>query len=121
MNYLEYIQNNITRQEISYRGGGVEIELNDLLPETYQHEGESQLLLSAYQNYLGGGMTGSIQSDQNFMWDDMPQAEAELLADVTEALKLYFYNVQNDNDLYADEWSRPQDFEAQQSRPTSAY
>ena len=46
------IQENITREEISYRGGGVELELTE-----YGYEDE---YLSAYQNYLGGGMLGSI-------------------------------------------------------------
>lgn len=46
------IQENITREEISYRGGGVEIELTE-----YGYEYE---YLSAYQNYLGGGMLGGI-------------------------------------------------------------
>lgn len=46
------IQENITREEISYRGGGVELELTE-----YGYEDE---YLSAYQNYLGGGLRGSI-------------------------------------------------------------
>lgn len=46
------IQENITREEISYRGGGVELELT-----VYGYEDE---YLSAYQNYLGGGVRGSV-------------------------------------------------------------
>ena len=46
------IQENITREEISYRGGGVELELTE-----YGYEDE---YLSAYQNYLGGGMRGAV-------------------------------------------------------------
>ena len=46
------IQENITREEISYRGGGVELGLTE-----YGYEDE---YLSAYQNYLGGGMRGSV-------------------------------------------------------------
>lgn len=46
------IQENITQEEISYRGGGVELELTE-----YGYEDE---YLSAYQNYLGGGLRGSI-------------------------------------------------------------
>ena len=48
------IQENITREEISYRGGGVELELTE-----YGYEDE---YLSAYQNYLGGGLRGSISN-----------------------------------------------------------
>ena len=46
------IQENITREEISYRGGGVELDLSD-----FGYEDE---LMSAYQNYLGGGMRGAV-------------------------------------------------------------
>ena len=46
------ITENITREELSYRGGGVELDLT-----AYGYEDE---YLSAYQNYLGGGMLGSI-------------------------------------------------------------
>ena len=46
------IQENITREEIGHRGGGVELDLSG-----FGYEDE---YLSAYQNYLGGGMLGSI-------------------------------------------------------------
>ena len=46
------IQGNITREEISHRGGGVELDLSG-----FGYEDE---YLSAYQNYLGGGMRGAV-------------------------------------------------------------
>ena len=46
------IQENNTREEISHRGGGVELDLSD-----FGYEDE---YLSAYQNYLGGGMRGAV-------------------------------------------------------------
>ena len=46
------IQENITREEISHRGGGVELDLSG-----FGYEDE---YLSAYQNYLGGGMRGAV-------------------------------------------------------------
>ena len=46
------ITENITREEISHRGGGVELDLT-----AYGYEDE---YLSAYQNYLGGGMRGAV-------------------------------------------------------------
>lgn len=46
------IAENITREDFSYRGGGVELDLT-----AFGYEDE---FLSAYQNYLGGGMLGSI-------------------------------------------------------------
>lgn len=44
------IEENITREDFSYRGGGVELDLT-----AFGYEDE---FLSAYQNYLGGGMLG---------------------------------------------------------------
>lgn len=46
------IADNITREEYSYRGGGCELDLSE-----YGYEDE---FLSAYQNYLGGGLLGSV-------------------------------------------------------------
>lgn len=46
------IQDSITQEEFSHRGGGVELDLMDF---GYQDE-----YLSAYQNYLGGGMRGAV-------------------------------------------------------------
>jgi len=49
------LQDNIIREKYSSRGGGIEI---DLTP--YGYEGQK---MSAYQNYLGGGMLGGIAND----------------------------------------------------------
>ena len=49
------ITENITREDFSYRGGGVELDLT-----AFGYEDE---YLSAYQNYLGGGMLGGICND----------------------------------------------------------
>ena len=46
------IAENITREDFSYRGGGVELDLT-----AFGYEDE---YLSAYQNYLGGGMRGAV-------------------------------------------------------------
>ena len=46
------IAGNITREDYSYRGGGVELDLR-----AFGYEDE---FLSAHQNYLGGGMLGRI-------------------------------------------------------------
>ena len=46
------ISENITREEYSHRGGGCELDLTE-----YGYEDE---FLSAYQNYLGRGMLGSV-------------------------------------------------------------
>ena len=46
------IADNNTREGLSHRGGGVELDLT-----AFGYEDE---FLSAYQNYLGGGMLGSV-------------------------------------------------------------
>jgi hypothetical protein len=46
------ISENITREKFSERGGGCELDLTE-----FGYEDE---LMSAYQNYLGGGMLGCI-------------------------------------------------------------
>lgn len=46
------ITENITREKYSCRGGGCELDLT-----AYGYDGE---YMSAYQNYLGGGMLGSV-------------------------------------------------------------
>ncbi|MCA9324532.1 hypothetical protein KDA23_00480 [Candidatus Saccharibacteria bacterium] len=51
---MENIAELITKEKYSCRGGGCEIELS-----SYGYEGE---FMSAYQNYLGGGMRGSINN-----------------------------------------------------------
>ena len=72
------IQENITREEISYRGGGVELELTE-----YGYEGE---YLSAYQNYLGGGMRGAVANSCTI--DDW-EMDAKLVR-LAEELREYF-------------------------------
>jgi hypothetical protein len=68
----------ITRFEFTARGGGVEIDLTDL---GYEHE-----LLSAYQNYLGGGVLGSISNDCTVShWTD-----DVILCELAELLRKYF-------------------------------
>jgi hypothetical protein len=46
------IAEHITREEYSHRGGGCELDLT-----AFGYEDE---FLSAYQNYLGGGMLGGV-------------------------------------------------------------
>lgn len=46
------ISENITREKFSERGGGCELDLTE-----FGYEDE---LMSAYQNYLGGGMRGAV-------------------------------------------------------------
>lgn len=70
------IQENITREEISYSGGGIELDLTD-----FGYEDE---YLSAYQNYLGGGMLGGVANSctvEDWEYDDKLVRLAERLRD----------------------------------------
>ncbi len=51
----DLIANNILREKYSSRGGGIEIDLTD-----FGYNGEK---MTTYQNYLGGGMLGSVNND----------------------------------------------------------
>lgn len=73
------LQENITREEISHRGGGVELELT-----AYGYEDE---YLSAYQNYLGGGMRGAVANSctiEDWQMDDRLVRLAEELREYYE-------------------------------------
>ncbi len=98
----------ILRQEVSTRGGGVEIDLT-----RFGFKGQK---MSAYQNYLGGGMLGSIAANDTIRAFDRPctEKQAEKLDKIALRLKKYFFELMNgDFDKKA--------FEANQNRAVSAY
>lgn len=95
----------VLRQEISSRGGGMEI---DLTP--FGFEGEK---MTAYQNYLGGGMLGKILNDCTA--EDWRNDEK--LVEVANDLAKHFHSLTNHSD---DEWESAT-FEENQKRPSSAY
>jgi|TARA_R110000822_G_scaffold227988_1_gene360553 hypothetical protein len=94
----------IIREEISHRGGGIEI---DLSPFGYEDE-----YMTAYQNYLGGGMLGRICNDCTIdEWRDDKKLE-----EIADELSRYFHSLTN----HDCEWESATYFE-NQLRPTSAY
>jgi hypothetical protein len=105
-----------TRQQLSTRGGGVEIDLTTL--------GFKGHKMSAYQNYLGGGMLGAIQVNDTIrsQASNIPlQLEFsnrfKELDEIGEKLMRYFHGLTNHED---DEWESAT-FEENQTRPNSAY
>ena len=94
------------RVVIGGRGGGIEINLT---PYGYRFG-----KMSAYQNYLGGGILGSIQSDCNIKdWETN-----EKLVKISEDLKQYFAMLQceyNDCEFTMDDYNKLQ------TRSASAY
>jgi hypothetical protein len=114
---FKYIENNILRLDASHRGGGIEIDATDYLG----YNGRYELKMTAYQNYLGGGLTGRIEGSIEGKLHDYPKTIQAKALKLNEALKRYFYNVTNDIIGDYDEWAASDSYEAQQSRPTSAY
>lgn len=95
---------NIIREEISSRGGGIEISLDQ-----YGYPGHR---MSAYQNYLGGGLLGRIQNDSTVKdWRERP-----MLVKVAETLREYLHYRTNPDT----EWESAT-FEEIQNRPVSGY
>lgn len=108
-NFTEYIEDNTLRCEASYRGGGIEIDASDYLLTPGAK-------MTAYQNYLGGGMLGAIQFDCNIRgWQDTEIADR--VRELSDELMRYFHNLTNHED---DEWEAAT-FEQNQNRPGSAY
>lgn len=98
------------RQEISSRGGGIEIDLT-----RFGFKGEK---MSAYQNYLGGGMLGRINANDTIRAYNKPctEKQAAKLDKIAERLKKYFHELTNPDT----EWEG-QSYEQNQKMPTSAY
>ena len=110
MDQNKYIEDNTIRCEASYRGGGIEIGLDDLLnTEGYK--------MTAYQNYLGGGLLGRIAHSYNFEPEKLSKAKQAKVEKITEALKKYFHNLTNHE---GDEWEE-ETYEHNQDKPLSAY
>lgn len=103
-----YITANTLRCEASHRGGGIEIDASEYV-------GINGAKISAYQNYLGGGMLGSVLGSRNFTTGD--KRKAARADKLHEALKRYYHalTVHDDN-----EWENCS-FEQGQHRPASAY
>lgn len=106
--------NNILKQEVrrqvSSRGGGIEINLENF----GFREGS---LMSAYQNYLGGGMLGAVQSNHNIFRTSFTQEESAKLEKISDTLKEYFHSLTNPDE---DEWESLS-YEQNQSLSASAY
>jgi len=103
------------RIEASTRGGGIEIDLT-----TLGFRGEK---MSAYQNYLGGGMLGRVCSNdtirhtgdvKNYL---MYSSEADALDNIADQLRKYFHDITNPCE---DMWEN-QSYEQNQNNIESAY
>lgn len=107
MDYINFINDNIIRLEVSHRGGGVEIDCSELFGEGAK--------MTAYQNYLGGGMLGSINNDYNFNTSALSDEDAVKLEKLSSELRRFYYG-----QVYGD-FDDDEEFQSIQSRPASAY
>lgn len=108
--YIEYIKNNTLRVDASRRGGGIEIGVAELF-------GIEGAKISAYQNYLGGGMLGAIQANANF---EPTKKDTAKFYSLTGVLKRYFHAITNEEAGDYDSWNASS-YEANQTRPVSGY
>ena len=98
------------RQEISSRGGGIEIDLTRF--------GFSGQKMSAYQNYLGGGMLGKVCANNTIEAFQRPCTDKQKakLDKIAERLKMYFHGLTNPDTEF-----EGQSYEANQKMSVSAY
>jgi len=103
--------NKIIRQQISSRGGGIEIDLTKL-----GYPGEK---MTAYQNYLGGGMLGRVCSDCTIHHRNkfIELSMAKELDEIADQLKRYFFGLTNPDEEECESTT----FEQNQKMPVSAY
>ena len=98
------------REQITSRGGGIEIDLT-----RFGFKGEK---MAVYQNYLGGGLLGKIESNDTIRAYEKPctDKQAAKLDKIAERLKKYFHSLTNPDT----EWEG-QSYIQNQRMPVSAY
>lgn len=109
-NILETIKSSVLREQLSSRGGGIEI---DLTP--FGFKGQK---MAAYQNYLGGGLLGRIMVNDTIRRETLTTSEknAKKLDKIGLELMKYFHSLTNPDT----EWEG-MSFEKNQQMPISAY
>ena len=94
------------RLEVSSRGGGVEIDLT-----RYGFKGQK---MSAYRNYLGGGILGAVCVNSTIKTVTFIQKDK--LDKIAERLKRYYFDLTNPES----EWEQ-QTYEQNQKMPIRNY
>lgn len=94
----------VLKEKITSRGGGIEIEITK--------GGFKGVRMTAYQNYLGGGILGRVCSDCNIkQW----QKHDELVT-IAEELRKHFHSLTNPKGTWEDI-----NYEQNQKMSASAY
>jgi len=109
------IDEHIISCDISYRGGTLKVDVSELFPNI------DDAVMGAYQNYLGGGLAGSIVGASMFMPDELNEAERMLFDEIKEKIKKYFYAVANSEDEEMKDEFNTLSYIKQQAMPASAY
>lgn len=126
--YRQYIEQNTIDCDVSYRGGSLKVDVSGLLSEksraAIEKAGEDAIA-GAYQNYLGGGIAGSIQTGRMFDIALLSKADQKAWPAIAEALKRYFYDINHGggDEYMHDNVTGPEagGYEAVQRLPASGY
>lgn len=89
----EYITSHVIESDISYRGGTLKIDVSELFNINTNNSDEP--IMGAYQNYLGGGIAGAIQTGRQFDIANFNKKDLALYNKVAEQTKRYFYDLNN--------------------------
>lgn len=112
------IEKHVINSDVSYRGGSLRVDVSDLFGEQAEANGE-QAIMGAYQNYLGGGIAGSIQGASMFNPACLNARDRKAFEILTERIKKYFYSLNNGGgDDYMQENAN---YERTQSMPVHGY
>lgn len=113
------IDENTIECDISYRGGRLMVNVSSLFP------GVDDPRMGASQNYLGGGIAGSISGGAMFDPDELNKADRATFEVLLERIKRHFYDINHGGgDEYMQEnHTGPEagGYEATQKMPNSAY
>jgi hypothetical protein len=113
------IEENIKDCDISYRGGNLKIDVSSLFPYI------DEPIMGAYQNYLGGGIAGSIHGGSMFQKEELHEDDMPVFDALNERIKKFFYDVNNGGgDDYMQENVTGKDaggYEKTQSMPARGY
>lgn len=93
LKYREFIEENTTDCDISYRGGVLKINVSELFPELA--ESGEEAIMGASQNYLGGGIAGAISTGRMFDIELLTAKNKKVYAVLAEEVKKYFYELNN--------------------------
>ncbi len=108
------IRENIIEFEATHRGGNLKVDVSSLFPTLDTEDA----IMGAYQNYLGGGMLGSVIGAAMFDPSTLPNKnDLTIFEDVKDKIKRYLHEETRHD---GDEWEDA-DYEEGQRRPASFF